>query len=272
MANQTEENKSKVAVIGLGSVGGALKHTLEFFYKVVGYDINGNYEWKGILDSDILFICVQTNTGDDGRLDCSHVTEVLSRLSEDSYKGIVVIRSTLRIGYMEFATKTFQNLHLVYSPEFIRERSRLQWSVCPDRIVMSGSREDVDRALKYFGWAEEAEVLVMDYRSAEIGKLANNAYIATKVSFTNEMEMICRKLGGDAESVMDIVTTDRRVRTKEHHRPFLGPYEGKCVPKDTLELITAAENPILLSAVHKVNEVVKNNETKIAMESNVPKC
>ena len=249
----------KIGIVGLGTVGSVLKHVLGFYYEVVGYDIVGKYDFGEILNTDIAFICVQTNIGTDGRLDCSHVTEVLNRLSDSNYLGVVVVRSTLSVGYMEFATKAFNGLHLVYSPEFLRERSRMQWTVCPDRIVISGSEEDIKSVLKCFEWVEDAEVLVMDHRSAEIAKLANNAFIATKVSFTNEMAAICRKLGGNSDSVMGVISTDRRVKSNEHLRPSMGAYGGKCLPKDVLELITAAENPPLLSAVHQVNEATKNN-------------
>lgn len=257
MRKEVKKDHLKVGIVGLGYVGGALKHALDFFFEVSGYDIKGKYDWTKILASDIVFVCVPTDGGKDGRLDCSQVTNVLEKLRKDDYTGIVVIRSTLRVGYMEFATKSFPTLRLVYSPEFLRQRSRLQWTVNPDRIVMSGKEEDVKKALEFFRWAEEAEILVMDYRSAEIGKLANNAFIATKVSFTNEIQSICEKLGADPEKVMSVIMTDRRVRSKEHLRPYLGGYGGSCIPKDTMELITSAGNPVLLSAVNEVNKKAK---------------
>ena len=66
----------------------------------------------------------------------------------------------------------------------------------------------------------------MTFREAELGKLAHNAYIATKVSFTNEIEQICNEQGADPEEVMSVVSADRRVGSREHLRPGLGPYEG----------------------------------------------
>jgi len=253
-----ENGGSRVGVVGLGAVGGALKHTLEFFYDVYGYDVKGEYSWDDILQTDIVFICVNTPEGDDGRLDCQYVTEVLQRLATGGYPNPVVVRSTIRIGYMDEATALFPDLRLVYSPEFLREKSRFQWSVCPDRIVLSGNPGDVQEVRSYFDWAEEAVVLVMDHRSAEVAKLAHNGYIATKVSFTNEMEWICEKVGADPLHVMDVIAADRRVGSHEHLHPYLGPFGGKCVPKDTAELMNAVQGTVLLRAVNEVNELAKS--------------
>ena len=250
--------KPRAGVVGLGAVGGALKHVLEFYYDVRGYDLDGQGAWESVLDTDIVFVCVGTPGGSDRRLDCGQVTAVLRDLDREGYPNPVVIRSTLRIGFMAEATARFPRLRLVYSPEFLRERSRLQWSVCPDRIVLSGEERDIRVALGFFEWVEGADILVMDYRSAEIAKLAHNAYIATKVSFTNEIEEICQRLGADPRSVMEVVSADRRVRSPEHLRPFMGPYGGKCVPKDTVELTAAARDAVLLRAVHEVNERAKD--------------
>ena len=251
---------SKIGIIGLGSVGKANEHALGFYHTVLGYDIRGEYDWKSILETDMVLVCVDTPIGEDGRLNCSHVTEVLHKLHADAYQNPVVIRSTVRVGYMDNATKMFPDLHLVYMPEFLRERSRLQWAVCPDRLVFAGAKEDIIKVLEAFDWVEDAVIIEMDFKSAEVGKLAHNAFIATKVSFTNEIEDLCTKLGADPHDVMEVVTADRRIKSKEHLRPHFGPYEGKCVPKDTIELMNATEDAPLLRTVHEVNERVKKEE------------
>ena len=97
----------------------------------------------------------------------------------------------------------------------------------------------------------------MDHRSAEVAKLAHNGFIATKVSFTNEIENICEELNADPVSVMSVIWSDRRVKSKEHLRPHMGPYGGKCVPKDTRELMNASSRTVLLKAVEAVNQAKK---------------
>lgn len=248
-----KKNKS-VGIIGLGSVGKVVKHCLCFYFDCADYDINGNHKWEDILDTSIVFICVSTPEGKDGRLDCSNIDNVLLRLSESGYKGIVIIKSTIRIGFMDHASRIYPALRLVYMPEFLREKSSFTWFVNPDRLVISGNEADIEETLTYFHWVESAEILKIDHKSAEVGKLAHNAYIATKVSFTNELEQICLEHGADPWHVMSVIWADRRVKSKEHLQPNLGPYEGKCVPKDTRELINSSMNTILLQAVENVNQ------------------
>ncbi len=249
------KNDFLIGVIGLGAVGSSLSYVLNYYYKnrVVGYDIKGQYEWEPILSTNIAFICVPTPEKD-GRLDCSAVMDVLKRLESGKYKGIVAIKSTLRIGFMQEASLIFPDLHLIYCPEFLREKSCLQWSVCPDRIVISGDKEDAMIIKKILHFAEEAEIIFTDHLSAEIGKLAHNAFIACKVSFTNEIERISISLGANPNDVMGIIHADRRVKSKDHLRPGLGPYGGKCIPKDTKELMNAAGGSVLFDAIEKVNE------------------
>jgi glycosyltransferase involved in cell wall biosynthesis/2-polyprenyl-3-methyl-5-hydroxy-6-metoxy-1,4-benzoquinol methylase len=257
-----EKKEEEIGIIGIGSVGDPLKRICEVYSKEVrGYDKKGSYDWKPILGCGIVFVCVPTPEGKDGRLDCGCVEEVLTRLDKDCYQGIVAIKSTLRVGFMDEACALHPNLRLVYCPEFLREKSALQWTVNPDRLVVSGNPEDARKVLSVFVWAENAKTIVTDYRSAEIGKLAHNAFIATKVSFTNEIERISEEQGANPEDVMEIVTSDRRVISKEHLRPNLGPYGGKCVPKDTKELKNASKSEFL-QAVERVNEETNRRYSK----------
>jgi UDPglucose 6-dehydrogenase len=255
-----------IGVIGLGSVGWAVIHGMSQFYRCAGYDIYGDYEWEEILQSDTAFICVSTPEGSEGRLDCSNIDAVLTRLSDSYYSGLVIIKSTIRIGYMEVAIAKFPELRMVYMPEFLREKSSFTWFVNPDRLVVSGNEKDMDEALSYFTWVEGVKILKMDHRSAEIGKLAHNAFIATKVSFTNEIETICRENNGIPESVMSVIWADRRVCSNAHLRPGMGSYDGKCVPKDTHELIITTSNLMLLRAV----EEVKNSFSQKKIKDNMP--
>jgi UDPglucose 6-dehydrogenase len=246
-----------VGVIGLGTVGWAVINGLSPFYKCFGYDIEGEYDWNRIIQADVIFVCVSTPSGSDNRLDCSNITSVLESLKSEQYKGCIVIKSTLSVGYTENAKNKFPDLRLIYMPEFLREKSPFTWFEYPDRLVLSGSDQDINEALSFFYWVEDAEILKMDYISAEIGKLAHNAFIATKISFTNEIEVICNQFDADPFDVMNVIWADRRVRSTEHLNPCLGPYAGKCVPKDTRELIEAAHSPLLLTAVEDVNQKMR---------------
>ena len=247
--------KTVIGVIGLGTVGTSVKHIFSYYFKTVGYDLKGDYRWNDILKSRIVFICVPTPEGSDGRLDCSIIEDILQRLSTDEYNGIIVIKSTVGIGFMDKILSEFPEFKVIYMPEFLREKSSLSWFVAPDRLVISGDPNDVKEVLEYFHWIDEnVPILRMTHREAEIGKLAHNAFIAVKVSFTNEIETICRENDADPENVMKVIWADRRVKSREHLQPNLGPYGGKCVPKDTRELINSSESTILIKAAEQVNE------------------
>lgn len=258
-----KRNKKLVGVIGLGSVGSALSIVMGYYYDVVGYDIKGNYDWNRILDCESVFICVQTPKGIDGRLDCSSVDNVLEKLNNDSYTGIIVIKSTLGAGFMDSVAKKYSDLKLVYSPEFMSEKNALPWTAYPDRIVLSEDKKLMDYVQDLYSWAESAIIIRTDFRSAEIGKLAHNALIALKVTFTNIMEAICESFGANVDDVMKIVYTDRRVANSAHLEPHKGPYGGKCVPKDTDELINAfGDMAKLLQVVDEINSKLTFNVKK----------
>ena len=254
MKDGNGQHRVRVGVIGLGAVGKTLAHTLSWYHDVVSYDKKGDYHWEPILSTDLVLVCVDTPLGPDGRLNCRNVDDVLNRLQDGGFAQPVAIRSTLKVGYMAQAVATHPKLRLVYFPEFIRERSRLQWTVCPDRLVLAGEEGDVRAVQGVFEWVENAPTLRMSFSEAELGKLAHNAYIATKVSFTNEIERICEMYDADPENVMQVVTVDRRVVSQEHLRPNKGPYNGSCVPKDTHELMMAGGGAPLLAAVEQVKE------------------
>ena len=253
-----EEESRKVGVIGIGVVGKVVLQGMCPWFNCCGYDIVGDYDWDWILDADMVMVCVSTPENGGGRLDCSNVMNVLSRLSKDKYRGLVVIKSTIGVRFLERDENTFPLLRLVYMPEFLRERSAFQWFVNPDRLVFSGTASDCEEALSFFYWVDkDVPRLIMDHRTAEVAKLAHNAFIATKVSFTNEMETICEELGADPIGVMSVIWADRRVKSKEHLKPHMGPYGGKCVPKDIRELMNASVKAVLLKAVEAVNHAKK---------------
>ncbi len=249
-----------IGVIGLGAVGSAVIHGLRRFHECVGFDSEDGYAWEPILGTGVVFVCVPTPLGEDGHLDCSAVEQVLSRLDSSGYGGLIVVKSTVRVGFMGEVSSRFPRLRLVYMPEFLREKSRYTWFLSPDRLLFGGGTEEVTEALSYFSWSKGAATIKTDYRTAEIGKLAHNAYIATKVTFTNEIERICVQNGADPLAVMRVVTTDRRVLSEAHLQPGRGPYGGKCVPKDTRELVTTARMgvPMLASAADSAGPTAPN--------------
>ena len=227
-----------IGIIGMGSVGNAVLKGMEAHHAVVGYDIDGRGEWDAILQTKAVLVCVPTDLSRNRKnLNMGPVQEVAARLEENSYKGLVIYKSTLNVGTMDDLVACHPQLRLVYMPEFLREKDAESWFADPDRLVASGDDGDVEEALFLFEWvASTVPRMAMKHMEAEIGKLAHNAYIATKVTFTCEIERLCLLHDVDPHPVMETVWRDRRVLNPAHLTPGLGGFDGKCVPKDTRAL------------------------------------
>lgn len=242
---------ARIGVVGLGAVGSAVKAGMEEYHQVSGYDIDGRGSFDETLHSDAILVCVPTDGLHDGRLDMSAICTTVERLGKVLYPGLLIIKSTLQPGTMDSMENEHPNLRLCYMPEFLREKDAYEWFANPDRLVVSGSQDDVAVALKLFDWVpENVPRLIMSHLEAELGKLAHNAYIATKVTFTCEIERMCEQAGADPENVMAVVWNDRRIANPSHLTPSLGGFDGKCVPKDTQALQSIdTDNDSLISHV-----------------------
>lgn len=255
----------RLAIVGWGSVGKSAVQGLSPYHDVVGYDIDGRGDWSDVLSSEVSLVCVSTDAAADGKLDMSNVHDVAKRLATGGYEGLVIVKSTLQPGTMDRLEKSHPFLRLVYMPEFLREKDAVEWFANPDRLVVSGEDRDVEVALSCFEWVPESIPRIrMKHLEAELGKLAHNAYIATKVTFTCEIERICHSKGANPIPVMETVWTDRRVNNHSHLTPGLGGFDGKCVPKDTSALACEDEDPeSLIKVLHSrgsKGEVSKREE------------
>lgn len=228
--------ESKFGVLGTGSVGSSMIHALSPNHPYEMHDISNGGDWAALLQCEIVFICVPTDLKENGHLDGSIVENCIDWLLNDSYCGVIAVKSTLPIGFCDKIMSKKPGLRLTYVPEFLRENNSYTWCEHPDRIVIAGNDPDVEIVLKYIPRPEGIPLLRMSYREAEMGKIAHNAYIAVKVSFTNMIELGSKKSGIDPEKVMSVIWADRRIICREHLRPGLGGYSGKCIPKDTSEL------------------------------------
>ncbi len=234
---------TRVGIIGVGAVGTAVLLGMEPYHEVLGYDIDGRGSFKDILDTNAVLICVATDGLSPGELDMSAIEETVRRLDETDYSGLVIVKSTLQPGTMEKLENIYPALRICYMPEFLRERDANEWFASPDRLVVSGPPEVVAEALKLFEWIPAAVPrLPMTHLEAELGKLAHNAFIATKVTFTCEIERISLHHSADPQKVMEVVWKDRRICNPAHLTPGLGGFDGKCVPKDTRALSSADPN------------------------------
>jgi UDPglucose 6-dehydrogenase len=263
----------KIGVIGLGMVGQTIMHALQFYHRnVVGYDkYKPSSTFEDALSADVLFIALPTPPKD-GRLDISILLSVMSDLQAHDYSGIVVLKSTISLDSWKVLSKL--NLRLVYCPEFLHEKQRLQDFVKPHVVVIAGHREDVDVVLRnVFYWLDpETSIQYLDPPTAIMTKLVMNAYASTKISFANEIKRICDDFNIDPRPVMQTLVLEGRAAAA-YTDPMKGAFGGSCLPKDLDELIHSTPKSTLLKAVREVNTLIeqeshaKSTVTKVNVKS-----
>jgi UDPglucose 6-dehydrogenase len=223
----------------------------------------------GIAHADILFLALPTPEGEDGSADLSYVLNVASQLGSllDKYT-IVIDKSTVPVGtadlvHAKIAEKASVEFDVVSNPEFLREGFAVDDFMKPDRIVIGTNSEKAKKILGelYAPYVRQGNpIIFMDVRSAELTKYAANAFLATKISFMNEISILCEKLGADVDMVRYGIGTDDRIG-KRFLFPGIG-YGGSCFPKDVKALVKSAEDsgyPFkILKAVTQVNDHQKN--------------
>lgn len=222
---------------------------------------------EGIRGASAIFIAVGTpSRRGDGHADLSFVHTVAREIGEHlSNDAVVVTKSTVPVGTGDEVERiladsgTQHRFAVVSNPEFLREGAAIGDFKRPDRIVI-GAEDEFGRQIMQQVYRplflNESPILFTSRRSAEIIKYAANAFLATKITFINEIADLCEKVGGDVQDVARGIGLDGRIGKKFLHA---GPgYGGSCFPKDTLALLKTAEDhesPLrIVEAVSKVND------------------
>jgi len=223
---------------------------------------------EAVADSEVIFLCLPTPPGADGGADLTHVLSVAEDIAKigGGFK-IIVTKSTVPVGTADRIREIFKRHNrtdfvVASNPEFLKEGNAIQDFMFPDRVVVGvedGKAERVLRDLYEPFVRTGAPILVMETRSAEMVKYAANAFLATRISFMNEVARLCEKLGADVDKVRSAIGYDNRIGPK-----FLFPgigWGGSCFPKDVKALIkigeeVSLETPIV-SAVNAINEEQK---------------
>ncbi|MEC1681118.1 UDP-glucose/GDP-mannose dehydrogenase family protein [Bacillus mojavensis] len=221
-----------------------------------------SYE-KGLDQAEIIFIAVGTPQKNDGHANLEHITDVAKRIARHVTRDtIVVTKSTVPVGtndwIYELITKHLAepvSISIASNPEFLREGSAIHDTFHGDRIVIGTADQDTARTLEELFHPLDIPIYQTDIRSAEMIKYASNAFLATKISFINEISNICEKVGADIESVAYGMGQDKRIGS-QFLKAGIG-YGGSCFPKDTNALVQIAGNVEhdfeLLKSVIKVN-------------------
>lgn len=224
---------------------------------------------EGVKASQIIFLALPTPEGEDGSADLSYVLNVAEQLGPlfTEYK-IVIDKSTVPVGTADLVKEkisagTLHEFDVVSNPEFLREGFAVDDFMKPDRIIIGTDSEKAKKILVelYAPYVRQGNpIIFMDVRSAELTKYAANAFLATKISFMNEIAILCEKLDADVDMVRYGIGTDERIG-KRFLFPGIG-YGGSCFPKDVKALVKTSEDVgytfKILNAVTQVNDHQRN--------------
>jgi UDPglucose 6-dehydrogenase len=214
--------------------------------------------------ADAIFVCVQTPPTYSGDADLSFVWSALDDLPASDERQILVMKSTVPVGTGEKVRAALEgrglsNVGYVSNPEFLAEGRAVRDFLNPDRIVVGAFAEQDSAAVEALYAGIDAPVVRTDVASAEMIKLAANAFLMTRISFINEIANVCEAVGADVVEVAKGVGLDHRLGP-HFLRAGIG-YGGSCFPKDSLALKQLASNSgyhfQLLAAVIEVNELQK---------------
>jgi len=283
---------ASVSIIGSGVVGTATgKGLARLGHDVIFYDTNMDKLRKlasegfqttrniseAITSSSISFICVQTPASNNGNRNLRYVKKAVTSAAEALQRKadyhLIVVRSTLLPGTCRGMiipilqgyrrSKLFEHFGLCYNPEFLRRDSALEDFVNPSRIVIGEANKKSGDILQRLYSPISRSVMRTDFDTAEMIKLVSNAFLATKISFFNQIHALCQKLGIDDRFVSEAVSLDPRIGK---YGIYGGrPFSGGCLPNDvkTFAKFMKAhniKNNILKTAL-AINESMKTEET-----------
>ena len=298
MVNEQTGKKYKVAVAGTGYVGLSLAVLLAQNNQVTAVDIlperiekihnrispiqdreieeylaEKDLDLTATLDgesayanADFVIIAAPTNyDAQKNFFDCSAVEAVIELVLKSSDKAVMVIKSTIPVGYTQSVRKKYNTDRIIFSPEFLRESKALYDNLYPSRIIV-GCDEDTSYAAEIFSGMlvegavkENIDVLYMGFMEAETVKLFANSYLAMRVGFFNELDTYAEAMGMNTREIIEGVCLEPRIGM-QYNNPSFG-YGGYCFPKDTKQLRAnyGALPQKLITAIVETNDVRKEH-------------
>jgi len=267
-----------IGIIGQGFVGSAIREGLKNFYKVRTYDIDetkcNSTHQEVCYKSDIIFVCVPTPMRKSGECDTRILESVMEKLQEecrdDPYgnRPILVIKSTIPPGTTDKLVNVAPLLHVCFSPEFLTEANSFEDFKNQTRIIIGGPRPATGKVKQMFRKAfPTIPIVKTGTKTAEMVKYFTNCFLATKVTFANQMYEICEAGNIDYDKVCEYALYDERIG--KSHLAVPGPdgdrgFGGHCFPKDLAAMITFSEgnqvNPCFLISVERSNLIYRTDK------------
>jgi len=260
----------KIAIVGVGMVGGALRRYFEKIRKIKPflYDKGKNLgSVQEINQADVIFICVPTPFNKEKNyFDLSYIEDAFSKIQG---KKIVVNKSTALPGTTEYLQKKYPQHKVLNNPEFLTEMTADQDMAYPDRQLVGYTEKSYNVAKDVLQLLPLAPFeRILPATEAEMVKYFGNTWFSTKVIFANQIYDLCQKLGVDYDRIRDAAAADKRIdRThlEVWHKGYRG-YGGKCLPKDIKAFIRFADKKGIDLSLHKTVDEI--NE-KLLKEQNI---
>ena len=234
-----------IGIIGQGFVGTAVNEGLAKFYNIETYDIAKDSICKSIdelaIKSDVIFVCLPTPMKKNGECYLGILEEVINDLNTTNKCKIIVIKSTIPPGTTEKWNKVYDNIDIIFNPEFLTEANSIEDFKNQNRIIIGGPRPSSTKVARLFRKAfPKVPIIKTGSTHAEMVKYVTNCFLATKVSFANEMFKMCNELDIDYDKVIEYAKFDERLGYS--HWAVPGPdgdfgFGGHCFPKDMNALI-----------------------------------
>tara|TARA_B100000925_G_C21915611_1_gene433517 strand:- start:69 stop:905 length:837 start_codon:yes stop_codon:yes gene_type:complete len=235
-------SKTKVGVLGNGFVGEAISFAFSSVADMYVFDTDptrclNNIE--SVHNCDFVFVCVPTPMYEDGSQDLSYVESAFEKATD---KPIYILKSTVLPGTTEELSKKYSNFKIIFSPEFLTERTAKLDMLTQSRIILGGNLYLTEKAKNLFNERFKIKNIIQtDSKTAELTKYMNNTFFATKVSIMNEFKLLSDKIGANWEDAVRGFVSDGRIGDSHLNVPGhdgkLG-YGGTCFPKDINALLS----------------------------------
>jgi len=268
-------NQFKIGVIGNGFVGSAIVRGLNHYFDIKIYDREIKktvHSFDETIKQDIVFVCLPTPMFKDTyECDLSYIKNFFTDVITCGFNPntIFVIKSTVPIGTTEMLCEKFNPLRIIHSPEFLTARTANIDFITPSRNIIGGRAENGTDLVKklYEDRFPGINCLTMSSNESEFIKYFVNTFFATKISFFNEMHLLCSKMNVDWNKILEGVMTDGRIGISHYQVPGHDGdfgFGGTCFPKDINAFIKTFEqngiDPVVLKSVWDRNLSVRKNK------------